>query len=61
MPRYGSPEDKASIIGMRQTVALGTGTGIGASSVSRYFSKKRITPLGKSKLGHKKHHLHSPV
>jgi len=62
MPKVtNSPLSGQGDVTLRQQVALGTGTAIGASSIAHYFSKKRVNPLGKHKLGSKKRKLHSPV
>lgn len=48
-------------VSLKEIVALRTGTAIGASGMQHYFSKKRINPLPRMKLGSKKRRLHSPV
>jgi len=46
-PTSGNPDSPHSREATRHQAALRTGTGIGASSLSRLFSKKKVKPMAK--------------
>lgn len=56
-----APGGQPQGVSLKEIVALRTGTAIGASGMSHYFSKKRVDPLPRMKLGNKKRRFHSPV